>query len=133
MSIKSLFGFLVLSSMSVACGASEDIEPEVAQQQPAVCNIAVQSSNGTGHKTTATIVNNGNAACAYTLQLGIAIDGIESFGVYWEGTLSPGQSVSRSQVFEFEPPVFDVGDQCSQYYVLVTDPRGTRMTTADCS
>ncbi len=131
MSIKSLFGLLVLSALSNACGVAQADAPEELPQP--VCDIAVQSSNVTGLKTTATIVNNGSATCSYTVQFGIVVDDLETFGVYWNGNLAPNQRVSHQQIFEFDTVAFDVGDQCSQYYVLVTDPRGTRMTTADCS
>lgn len=129
----SLFGSLILSALSIACGNDHDIEPEVAQQQQAGCSIALQNSTGSGLKTTATIANNGSASCAYTVQFAIVVDELETFGVYWKGNLTPGQSVTHQQIFEFDPAVFDVGNECSQYSVLVTDPSGTRMTTADCS
>ncbi len=118
---KAVAAALVFACLSlVGCAAPVDEAPRPG------C-ISVETSAERGLQTEAVVANPGDTDSPYRVQFGVRVNGLETFGVYWRGVLAPGGRTRLQQTFVFEP-----GDRCSEYFVIVTDPEGERMLTADC-
>lgn len=124
---KSLIVTLFVGALTNAC--AQAVGPTEEEETPRPCAIEVVTSEVNELETSAIIRNNGNEACGYSLQFGVVVDELFTEGVYWNGTLAPGQSRRHQQIFSFDSGAV----QCTEYSVSLTYCDDNKTVVSSCA
>ncbi len=126
---KAVAAALVFACLAFGCAApTEDVS---AGHQ--TDGLGVLASGESGLVVVAVVECRGDVACEHQVQLGVVVNGLETVGAYWGGTIGPGARREVRQDFLVGSEVIRPGDVCSEYFVILTDPTGSRVFTYDCA